>query len=341
VSEALLEVRNLVKHFPVRQGVFRPPGARRIRAVDGVSFSIRPGRTLGLVGESGSGKTTVGRAIMRFLDVSSGEIRFNGVDVSVLRGRALKSFRRGVQIVFQNPAASLDPRMTVGEIVAEPLRIHRVGDRAAQTAHVRELLMTVGLSPEDLSRYPHEFSGGQQQRIGIARALALKPRLVVCDEPVSALDVCVQAQVLNLLGRLQRDFGLAYLCISHDLSLVRHISDEVAVMYLGKIVEMATAERLFEQPNHPYTQALLSAAMPSPGSCAKQTRRRILLSGEPPSAADPPTGCRLHPRCPIAKMPLCAAEEPPLRKVALGHVAACHFARPLPIPVDENESLAV
>jgi oligopeptide transport system ATP-binding protein len=328
----LLKVRNLKKHFPVEQGVLSSRLSRKVHAVDGVSFSVEPGRTLGLVGESGCGKSTTGRCVIRLLEPTSGTIEFDGTDVLALRGQALKAFRREVQIIFQDPYASLNPRMTVGEIVSEPLAVHAIGTPGERKAQVRELLDVVGLNPEHINRYPHEFSGGQRQRIGIARALALRPRLIVCDEPVSALDVSIQAQVINLLDRLQDEFGLTYLFIAHDLSVVRHISDAVAVMYLGKIVEAGDWKGLYDQPHHPYTQSLLSA-VPVPDPAKQRARERIILEGDVPSPIEPPSGCRFHTRCPIAQFPICSDQEPELRDIAPGHKAACHFAAPFPISV--------
>ena len=331
-NDTLLSVRDLKKHFSVHTGAFS--GAKgTVKAVDGVSFELGHKQTLGLVGESGCGKSTTGRAIMRLLEPTSGSVEFDGCDVLSLRGSALKAFRRDVQIIFQDPYASLNPRFTVGEIVTEPLLIHRIGTRREQITRAKDLLDTVGLNPEHINRYPHEFSGGQRQRIGIARALALNPKLIVCDEPVSALDVSIQAQVLNLLDRLQNEFDLAYLFIAHDLSVVQHISDDVAVMYLGGIVEVSDWSGLYREPFHPYTQSLMSA-VPIPDPEVQRTRQRILLPGDPPSPIDPPSGCRFHTRCPIAQFPICAEQVPELREVALGHRAACHFAKPFPIDVE-------
>jgi oligopeptide transport system ATP-binding protein len=337
VSEYLLQVRDLVKHFPVQQGVLASRLSKKVRAVDGISFDLKEGETLGLVGESGSGKSTAGRAIMRLIEPTSGSVTFEDTDVLALRGRSLKDFRRNVQIIFQDPYASLNPRMTIAEIVTEPLKIHRIGTHAEQIKQAKELLDVVGLNPEHINRYPHEFSGGQRQRIGIARALALRPRLIVADEPVSALDVSIQAQVLNLLDRLQDEFDLTYLFIAHDLSVVQHISDRIAVMYLGKIVELADWQRLYVAPNHPYTQSLLSA-VPVPDPKVQRTRERIILAGDPPSPIDPPTGCSFHTRCPIAQFPICAEQEPELRQVEADHFAACHFAKAYPIDVSKLAS---
>jgi oligopeptide transport system ATP-binding protein len=324
MSEALLEVDRLVKHFPVGGGMFSGPSAL-VRAVDGVSFSIRRGETVGLVGESGCGKTTTGRCILQLERPTSGRIVFEGIDLTTLDDAALRAVRRRVQVIFQDPYSSLNPRMTIGQILAEPLKVHGiVRERAAREARVRELLEQVGLLPQHARRYPHQLSGGQRQRVGIARALAMEPSLIVCDEPVSALDVSIQAQIINLLEDLQNRLGLTYLFIAHDLSVVRHISDRVVVMYLGKIVEVADRRALYEEPLHPYTRALLSA-VPIPDPALEARREHTVLRGEVPSPLRPPPGCVFHPRCPIA-VERCSAEIPPLREIKPGHWAACHLA---------------
>jgi oligopeptide transport system ATP-binding protein len=329
--DILLSVEHLCKDFAVGSGVFRSKFGGKVSAVSDVSFTIERGKTMGLVGESGSGKSTTGRCIIRLIDATSGTIAFNGIDVATLAGRDLFAFRREAQIVFQDPQASLNPRMTIGELVGEPLDIHRIGTRRERVTAVKDLLETVGLNPEHINRYPHEFSGGQRQRIGIARALALRPKLIVCDEPVSALDVSIQAQVLNLLDSLQQEFGLTYLFIAHDLGVVQHISDTVAVMYLGTLVETGPVNELYAQPHHPYSQSLLSA-IPVPDPNIQRERSRILLAGDPPSPIDPPSGCRFRTRCPIAQE-VCAQEVPRLREVVPEHFCACHFAAPNPIPL--------
>jgi len=319
---ALLEVNNLKVHFPVRAGWFRR-GRESVKAVDGVSFALEPGETLGLVGESGCGKTTLGRAIIRLTQPTAGEIRLAGTDLTRLTGDELRSRRRQFQMIFQDPYGSLNPRLTVEDILGEPLDIHGLApDRAARRKRVLELLTAVGLDPSYARRYPHEFSGGQRQRLGIARALAVEPGLIICDEPVSALDVSVQAQIINLLRDLQEQRGIAYLFIAHDLALVEHISHRVMVMYLGRIVETAPARTLIRDPKHPYTQALISAV---PEVDPDSKRQRILLPGDVPSPIHPPAGCPFHPRCPVAAA-RCRTDVPVLREVAPGHWAACHLA---------------
>ena len=323
-EQNLVDVVNLVKYYPVMGGVFRRVVAH-VKAVDNVSFSIKRGETLGLVGESGCGKSTVGHTMIRLLDHTSGKVLFNGDDVFSLKGDALKQMRKNMQIIFQDPYASLDPRLPIGESIAEGLKIHKIGNNKTRFEMVMEIMKKVGLEDYHATRYPHEFSGGQRQRIGIARALVLQPQFLVLDEPVSALDVSVQAQVLNLLKELQRELGLTYLFIAHNLSVVEHISDRVAVMYLGKVVEVAGREAIFSQPLHPYTRALLSAIpMPVPG----MKKERIILQGDVPSPLNPPSGCRFHPRCPWAR-PDCADAEPVLRELAPGHQVACHYAENL------------
>jgi peptide/nickel transport system ATP-binding protein/oligopeptide transport system ATP-binding protein len=314
----LVQVKSLVKFFPIRGGFLQKVKAW-VQAVDDVSFTIREGETVGLVGESGCGKTTVGRTMLRLIEPTSGSVVFNGVDVLKLRGRELKEMRRNMQIIFQDPYASLDPRAPIGESIAEGLKIHNIGTSRERYERTITMLRKVGLEDYHARRYPHEFSGGQRQRIGIARALALQPKFIIADEPVSALDVSIQSQVLNILKDLQREFGLTYLFIAHNLSVVEHISDRVAVMYLGKMVEMASREDLFRNPLHPYTQALMSA-IPIPDPNLK--RERIILQGDVPSPVNPPKGCRFHPRCPVA-FEHCSVEEPPFREVNPDHWVAC------------------
>ena len=319
MAEPLLRVKNLKKYFPIRGGLFSREVAR-VHAVDDVSFDMQPGETLGLVGESGCGKSTTGRTILRLIEPTSGEVWFDGKNVTTLDKRSLRHLRKEMQIIFQDPYASLNPRMTVGSIIGEALVIHKLAkNRREREARVVELLETVGLSADHLRRYPHEFSGGQRQRIGIARALAVSPKLIVADEPVSALDVSVQAQVVNLLEDLQVKFGLTYLFIAHDLSVVEHISTRVAVMYLGKIVEIASANELYSNPKHPYTEALLSA-VPIPDPTMK--RKRILLEGDVPSPINPPSGCRFHTRC-SHRVPSCSEHDQVLKEVSTGHWVAC------------------
>ncbi|WP_189224586.1 ABC transporter ATP-binding protein [Saccharothrix coeruleofusca] len=327
MAEPVLEVRDLVKHFPVTRGVLFKRTIGRVRAVDGVSFTLGAGETLGVVGESGCGKSTLAQVLMRLEPPTSGEAYFEGRPMFPMRGAELRELRRNMQIVLQDPYTSLNPRMTVGDIVGEPFEIHpEVAPRGSRAGRVRELLDVVGLNPEHINRYPHQFSGGQRQRIGIARALALRPKVIVCDEPVSALDVSIQAQVMNLLGELQSEFGLAYVFIAHDLSVVRHLSDRVAVMYLGKIVEIGTEEQIYEHPTHPYTQALLSA-VPVADPALRGQRDVIRLTGDVPSPIDPPSGCRFRTRCWKAQ-DVCATEEPALveRGLPFDHPSACHFA---------------
>lgn len=320
-AQDILQVEHLTKHFKIGGGLLGGKGLT-IRAVEDVSFTVREGETFGLVGESGCGKTTLGQTIIRLYDPTSGAVRFNGTDISKLRPSKMRPYRRDIQMIFQDPSASLDPRMTVGSIISEPLNIFGVGNRGNRREQVQELLRVVGLNSYFANRYPHEFSGGQRQRIGIARALALNPKLVICDEPVSALDVSIQAQVLNLLKRLQEQFNLTYLFIAHNLAVVAHISDRVGVMYLGKLVEIGDSRTITESPKHPYTRALISAIpVPIPG----RQKSRIILEGDVPSPARPPSGCRFHPRCPIAR-PDCAEVEPQLRPIGEDHFVACHYA---------------
>jgi len=328
-NETLLKVEGVRKYFPIKKGILLQREVARVHAVDGVDLDVKTGETIGLVGESGCGKSTLGRCIVRLYDLTDGTINFEGRDISKLSRRELQPMRREMQMVFQDPYASLNPRKRVGTIIADPLRIHGIGDRAEVRRRVAELLELVGLSPEHINRYPHEFSGGQRQRIGVARALALHPKLVIADEPVSALDVSIQAQVINLLDDLQDELHLTYVFIAHDLGVVRHVSDRIAVMYLGKIVEISPAEELYHRPIHPYTEALLSA-VPIPDPDLSARRERIVLEGDVPSPITPPTGCRFHPRCRYATE-ICSQEEPPLvPHGAAGHLAACHH------PLDAN-----
>ncbi len=328
-SEPLVQVINLVKHFPITSGVIIQRQMGAVKAVDDVTFDIYPGETLGLVGESGSGKSTTGRTLLQLYQPTSGTVLFEGKDITKMRGESLRRMRREMQIIFQDPFASLNPRMTVGSIVAEPLQIHKLyPNKRERQEYVESLLERVGLNPYYVNRYPHEFSGGQRQRIGIARALALRPRFIVADEPISALDVSIQAQVVNLLQDLQEEFGLAYLFIAHDLSVVRYLSDRIAVMYLGRIVEMATAEELFEDPRHPYTRALLSA-VPTPDP--KRRGERIVLQGDVPSPVSPPPGCHFAPRCPVAEA-RCHERYPDPVRLGPTHTAACHLLEPASAP---------
>jgi oligopeptide/dipeptide ABC transporter ATP-binding protein len=333
---SLLEVQHLQVHFPVKQGVFSRAHAV-VKAVDDVSFAIEPGETLGLVGESGCGKTTLGRAIVKLIQPTAGRVLLNGEDLTPLSRSEMRPRRRQIQMIFQDPYSSLDPRLTIEQTLLEALEIHRLAETAsASRARIAELLDSVKLDPTYAQRYPHEFSGGQRQRIGIARALAVHPRLIVCDEPVSALDVSVQAQIINLLQDIQQEHGIAYLFIAHDLAVVEHISRRAMVMYLGKIVEIADATAVVRNPLHPYTQALISAV---PEVDPDSGRKRIVLSGEVPSPIFPPAGCPFHPRCPRADQARCSTELPPLREVAPGHWAACHFPEPIAVPGQTNGNI--
>ncbi len=323
-GQPLLRLENVVKHFPITSGIIFQKKVGAVRAVDGVDLEVYPGETLGLVGETGCGKSTLARVAMRLYDVTGGKVWFDGRDITHVKGDELQALRRDMQMVFQDPYASLNPRKTIGTIIGAPLRLHRTVSKDKVKPEVQELMRLVGLNPEHYNRYPHEFSGGQRQRIGVARALALKPKLIVCDEPVSALDVSIQAQILNLLADLQSELNLTYLFIAHDLSVVKHVSNRVSVMYLGKIVELADRDALYDEPKHPYTGALLSAVPIADPKLAKQ-RKRIILEGDVPSPINPPSGCRFHPRCYKAQE-RCSVEEPVLRPLGQpGHVASCHF----------------
>lgn len=321
-NNILLEIKNLVKYFPVKKGIVIERHVGDVKAVDGISFYVRKGETLGLVGESGCGKSTTGRCILQLYRATAGEVLFQGTDLCKLGGEPLRRMRRQMQMIFQDPYASLNPRMTVGSIVGEPLEVHNLFTKSERKERVQELLRTVGLNPYFINRYPHEFSGGQRQRIGVARALAVEPSFICCDEPISALDVSIQAQIINLLEDLQQKFSLTYLFIAHDLSVVRHISDRVAVMYLGKIAEIAARAELYEQPLHPYTKALLSA-VPIPDPVVESKRERVILAGDVPSPLTPPSGCNFHPRCPIA-IEMCSEQVPELRDMGGGHWVSCH-----------------
>lgn len=326
-NNKILEIKNLKKYYNLRSGFIAQRLTGSVKAIDGISFYIKKGETFGLVGESGCGKSTTARVILRLAGPTGGEALYNGRNLFNLNNSEMFKVRRDIQIIFQDPYACLSPKMTVGDIISEPLDIHRVGNRAYRIKKVKELLEVVGLNPEHINRYPHEFSGGQRQRVGIARALALTPRLVLCDEPVSALDVSVQAQILNLMASLQKEFDLTYLFIAHDLSVVKHVSNRIAVMYLGKIVEMASSDSLYKNPLHPYTMGLLSA-VPIPDPKIERQRKRIILSGDVPSPLNPPSGCRFHPRCPNARK-VCSEKEPEMLDYSQGgmeHFAACFFA---------------
>jgi peptide/nickel transport system ATP-binding protein len=330
--EPLVRVTGVKKYFPITQGIIFRHEVGRVHAVDGVDLEVYPGETLGVVGETGCGKSTLARLICRLLPVTTGTIEFEGQDITNLKGNPLRLLRREIQMIFQDPYSSLNPRKRVGAIIGDPFDIHGIADGNDRKKRVQELMETVGLNPEHYNRFPAEFSGGQRQRIGVARALALRPKLIICDEPVSALDVSIQAQVINLLEDLQKEFHLTYVFIAHDLSVVRHVSDRVAVMYLGKVVELADSRRLYAEPKHPYSGALLSA-VPVPDPDRVQERKRVILLGDVPSPIDPPSGCRFHPRCPKAQE-RCVHEEPPLERKASGDLAACHF------PLEPGEDLA-
>jgi oligopeptide/dipeptide ABC transporter ATP-binding protein len=330
--QPLVRLTGIKKHFPITQGIVFQREIGRVHAVDGVDLEVFPGETLGVVGETGCGKSTLGRLICRLLDITEGTLEFEGREVSRIKGKELRRYRRQVQMIFQDPYSSLNPRKRVGTIIGDPFQIHGIADGKQRKLRVQELMEVVGLNPEHYNRFPAEFSGGQRQRIGVARALALRPRLIVCDEPVSALDVSIQAQVINLLNDLQDEFKLTYVFIAHDLSVVRHVSDRVAVMYLGKVVELADAKRLYATPKHPYTAALLSAVPVADPDLAEK-RERVILSGDVPSPIDPPSGCNFHPRCPKAQQ-RCVEEEPLLERKVADDLAACHF------PLEPGENLA-
>jgi peptide/nickel transport system ATP-binding protein len=331
----LVKITGIKKYFPITQGIIFQKKIGNVHAVDGVDLEIYPGETVGLVGETGCGKSTLARVIMRLYDATDGTIEFDGQDITKLKGGDLRDVRRNMQMIFQDPFASLNPRRTIGSIISEPFRLHHTVPKGNIKSEVQQIMELVGLNPEHYNRYPHEFSGGQRQRIGVARSLALHPKLIVCDEPVSALDVSIQAQILNLLEDLQEEFNLTYLFIAHDLSVVKHVSDRVAVMYLGRIAEMADGVTLYENPKHPYTGALLSAVpIPDPNLAAQ--KKRIILEGDVPSPIDPPSGCRFHPRCPNAQFPKCKEVEPVLEPMRPGQVVACHFPLPDRAIIDEG-----
>ena len=324
-QDVLVQVRGLKMHFPITQGIVIQRQVGAVKAVDGLNFDVFRGETLGLVGESGCGKTTTGRSVLQLYRPTAGSVQFRGEELTKLKGEKLRRMRRQMQMIFQDPYASLNPRMTVGDIIGEPLQVHDILKGQARRDRVQELLKTVGLNPYFVTRYPHEFSGGQRQRIGVARALAVQPEFIVCDEPISALDVSIQAQIINLLEDLQAKFNLTYLFIAHDLSVVRHISDRIAVMYLGKIAELTGRKELYDNPLHPYTRALLSA-VPIPDPAVEEQRRRMVLEGDVPSPAHPPAGCNFHTRCPLA-MEICSQQEPEFRDVGGGHWVACYAVR--------------
>jgi oligopeptide/dipeptide ABC transporter ATP-binding protein len=330
--QPLVRLTGIKKHFPITQGIIFQREIGRVHAVDGVDLEVFPGETLGVVGETGCGKSTLGRIISRLLPVTEGTVEFEGLDITNLKGKRLRQFRRQVQMIFQDPYSSLNPRKRVGQIIGDPFQIHGIADGKERKLRVQELMEVVGLNPEHYNRFPAEFSGGQRQRIGVARSLALRPKLIICDEPVSALDVSIQAQVINLLEDLQSEFHLTYIFIAHDLSVVRHVSDRVAVMYLGRVVELSDAKRLYSEPKHPYTGALLSAIPVADPDLADQ-RERVILAGDVPSPIDPPSGCRFHPRCPKAQE-RCVVEDPALETKVSGDLAACHF------PLAPGENLA-